>query len=280
MSVTTTRPPKTPRATAASPAAEDGSQKTPSSSANERHAATISSSETVTTRAPGRGDLRRVHRLGDADRGGERARAVGGLRGDDRRLQPELRERGRVRGRVPAAAVRDRERVRRAAELLDDLVHRGLLAGDAVRVERVDEDVRAALGKRTRRRQRLVEAAAHLEHARAEHPRLRELPGSDGAFRDEHERRQPGSRCVSRRRRGRVPGRRADHRLGALLDRLRHGDGHPPVLVAPGRVRALPLQPQLDAVALGEPRSGKQRRRALAERDQPASRRRPAASAR
>ena len=45
------------------------------------------------------------------------------------------------------------------------------------------------------------------------------------------------------------------------------GHGHAAVLEAPGRVRALALEPELDAEPLGEPRRAEERRRALAERD-------------
>ena len=88
--------------------------------------------------------------------------------------------------RVAAAAVGQREHVRRAAELLDDLERRGLLALDPVRVERVDEREaprRPARGSR----ERVVEAAADLDDLGAGRARLRLLRGGDGAGRVQHD---------------------------------------------------------------------------------------------
>ena len=61
-------PAMAPRLIAASPAAEDGSQKRPSSEASSSQAATISSSETVTTVAPESRTLASVHGISDPDR--------------------------------------------------------------------------------------------------------------------------------------------------------------------------------------------------------------------
>ena len=74
------------------------------------------------------------------------------------------------------------------AELLEDLERRGLLALDAVRVERVDEHMGAARGELACDGERLVEGAAHLEQPRAERTGLGELPDRDRARRLEHER--------------------------------------------------------------------------------------------
>ena len=167
---------------------------------------------------------------------------------------------------LPPPPYGQHEDVRRAAQLLDDLEHRGLLAGPAVRVERVDEHVRAAVGELLGRDEGLVEVALDLEHRRAEHARLRELRAGHRALRRQHDRRDPRPGRVRRRARRGVPRRGAEHGGRALLDRLRDGDGHPAVLVRAGRVGRLPLEPELgDPRRAGEPRRGEQRRRALAE---------------
>ena len=75
-----------------------------------------------------------------------------------------------------------------------------------------------------------------------------------GARGREHDCGQPGARRVRRRRRGGVARRGADHRAGALLQRLRDRNGHAAVLVRGGRVRRLPLGPQLGAVPLRQAR--------------------------
>ena len=67
-------------------------------------------------------------------------------------------------------------------------------------------------------------------------------------------------------RRG-VARRGADDGLGAVAQRGRDRAGHPAVLERAGRVRALDLQPHVGAHALGEPRRGHERRRALEQGD-------------
>ncbi len=241
---------------AASPAADDGSQKRPSLVASSSQASTISSSVTVTisTGVSATSASLAMRRLGDADRGGERvARSAACADDEPRRLRPSSAKPWRTRG-VAAAAVREREHVGRAAELLDDLERRRLLALDPVRVERVDEHVRAALGELAGSCERLVEAAAHLEHPRADSARLGELRRRDRA-------RRASARPPSARRAPRTPPptRRCSRstrrrRLAPVLDRLRDRDGHAAVLEAAGRVRALPLELELDAEPLREPR--------------------------
>ena len=225
----------------------------------------------VARRSPPRRPRRRRPRRARARRSGSRVasvvRAIGGLSGDEPRRDAQLREPLRVRGGVAAAAVREVEGVRSAAELLDDLEDGRLLALAPVRVERVDERVRAAGRQLARRGERIVEAAVHLEHARPERARLGELAAGHGAARLQHHGRDAGAGRVGRGRGGRVPGRGADHGAGALLERLRDGDRHPTVLVAARRVRALPLEPDLAAEPSGETGRREQRRRALAERD-------------
>ena len=189
MTTQTTREPGSGRfvRSPAMPAAEDGSQKRPSSRARSCQAARICSSETDTTSAAASASARCAGRR-DPDRGGERLRAGGRLHGDDALLDAELLEAERVGARVAAAAVGQRQQVGRAAELLDELERGRLLALQAVRVERVDEDVRAATGQLERGFERLVEAAAHLEQPRSGGPSLRELAERDGALREQDDR--------------------------------------------------------------------------------------------
>ena len=87
------------------------------------------------------------------------------------------------------------------------------------------------------------------------------------AGRDDDHGFEPGARGIRRRRRGRVAGRRAHDGRRAALDRPRDGDAHPAVLERAGRIRAFPLEPELDAEPLRQARRPQQRRVALAERD-------------
>ena len=72
--------------------------------------------------------LRFVCRLDDADRGGRRSCPVGRLRGDEAGKRAQLPEAERVGAEVPASAVRKREDIGRATELLGDLEGGRLLA--------------------------------------------------------------------------------------------------------------------------------------------------------
>ena len=224
VTVTTMRSPSTsPRRTTARPAAEDGSQKSPSSSASLRQAPTSSSSSTATNGGVGSAHGLRVHRIADPDRRGERRLPVDGLDRDERRLEPELPERLRVGRRVPAASVREHEAVRRAAELLDDLEHGGLLALAAIGVERVDEDVRPrdrrapAPPRAPRRSRRGPRARSRPACASGPASRRRRRPPASGRARAgrraprRRPRWQPCSRSRRRaplRRRPRAPSRR------------------------------------------------------------------------
>ena len=109
---------------------------------------------------------------------------------------------------------------------------------------------------------------AHRHDPGAVDQRLRELAERDLPRRQHDRAQEPGARRVRGRRRRRVARRRADDRLGAVLDRLRHGHRHAAVLERTGRVRALDLQehprdpgPRRDARRLDE------RRVALEQRD-------------
>ena len=117
-------------------------------------------------RAAGAGDdllgLGAVHRIDDADGRGVRVGAIRRLHGMDARQRAgRLLEAARIRARVAAAAVGERQHRGQAAELLDDLDRRGLLTFDAVVVAaRVDEHGallrREPLGLRVRVRERSV----------------------------------------------------------------------------------------------------------------------------
>ena len=215
----------------AMPAAEDGSQKSPSSAARSCQAVRICSSVTVTISAA----FLRLGAVGgrdDPDRGGEGLGAGRRLGRDDSLLPAELLEPEGVGTRVAAASVRQGQQVGGAAELLDDLERRGLLALEPVRVERVDEDVRAAGRELDRRLERLVEAAAHLQEPRARRLGPERACRARRRPREQHDCAQAGARGVGGSRGGRVAGRRADDRLRAALERLGDRDRHPAVLEA------------------------------------------------
>ena len=260
-----------PRARAASPAAEAGSQKTPSSRARSRQASRTSSSVTVTTAPPERSIAARrraVRRLGDPDRAGEGQRAG---------RPPGRREAAASRRPTPRSPARRRTcsrrrrrgaRARRARAPSSSAISKAAVFWPSSRYgfsELTSTCVPRSASSRAAV-ERLVEAAADLEHARAERARLRQLPGRDGArgLEDRGAEARPGR--VGGGGGGRVPGRRADDRLGALLERLRDRHRHAAILEGAGRVRALALEPELEPEPLGEPLGADERRRALAER--------------
>ena len=148
-----------------------------------------------------------------------------------------------------------------------ELAGGGHLPLDPVGVERVDEHVRAALLEDAGGGEGLVEAAAHLEHARSGGAGLGQLPQSHGPLGLEDESRDPRAGRVGRGRGGGVPGGGAHDRPGPPLQRARDRHGHPPVLEAAGRVAPLPLRVHLGAEPLRDAKQRQQRRRALAERD-------------
>ena len=136
-----------------------------------------------------------------------------------------------------------------------------------VRVDRVDEHVRAAVGELPRGRERVVEVARtsstfapSIRVCATFGPATAPSGVSTTAG-------MPGPGGIGGARGGGVARGGADDRLGPFLDRLRDGHRHAAVLVRARRVRRLPLQPQLDAEALRQARHREQRRRALAERD-------------
>src|SRR5207245_7951006 len=137
---------------------------------------------------------------------------VGGLAANEaRQSASRLDEAPVVRACVAAAAVRERDRVGRGAELLDELVRGTALSLDAVRVQRVDEREPAPLAELARCRKRLVEAPAYLEHDGTERSRLRQLPACDRALRDQNDRAETGPSRVCGSRGRRVSGRGTDH---------------------------------------------------------------------
>src|SRR5262249_58585650 len=106
---------------------------------------------------------------------GERVRTRCRLDREQPWHRSELLEAEEHRPRVAAATVGESDRIRSAAELLHELERERLLALDAVRVQGVDERVRAAPLELAGGSERFVEGAAHLEYAGAVHARLRDL---------------------------------------------------------------------------------------------------------
>ena len=171
-------------------------------------------------------DLVAVRRLADPDRGGHvvvRARPPAPRRCAARR--PPRRSPPRsatVLPPPPYGSARTSGARPSCSTISND---RRLLALDAVGVERVDEHEAVALAELAAEPQRVVEAAAHLEHA-ARRPRAparasRVAVAPAGVRTTACE---PGARGVGGRRRGGVAGRRADDGPRARLDRARDRD--------------------------------------------------------
>ena len=173
----------------------------------------------------------------------------------------------RVRGVVARVADRDEVEVGRVAEHLDDLERRGLLALDAVVVDRVHEVHRVVRGEVARDVEAVVEVALHLQQLGVVRDGLAELAHRDLALGHEHGGRDARVRGVGGRRRRRVARGGADHDLRTALDGLGHGHRHAAVLEGAGGVHALELHPHVGAGAAGERRRGQERRAALAEGD-------------
>ena len=137
VSTQTTRPPGRSCATPATPAAEAGSQKMPFEPADRAPPL----EQLLVGHGHDLGDRLRllaVDGLRDADRGRDRLGALVRLhREQTRPAGAGLVEPAGVRERVPAAPVREREHVGRAAELFDDLAGGRRLPFDPVRVDRV-----------------------------------------------------------------------------------------------------------------------------------------------
>ena len=212
------------------PAAEAGSEKTPSSVRRFFQASRISSSLTVTSEPPERSIASCTHfsctgstmRIAEATVSGRRAASTGYRRGS---RADELLEAARDRARVAAAAVRERDDVGDAAELLGDLGGDAHLALDAVlAAARVDER-RPGLGRELLGvRERVRERAVDLDDPPADRAHLHELRGRDRAGRDDDHRLDPGPRGVRGAGGGGVPRGRADEPRDSALDRPRRRD--------------------------------------------------------
>src|SRR6185437_5674120 len=96
----------------------------------------------------------------------------------------------------------------------------------------------------------VVVAAADREHVDVSVLRLdRRRRAADG---NEDNRLDPGGRRSGGDRVAEVAGRRAAQRRDAVVEGRGHGERRGPVLVRPGRVLALELEPQVELELLGE----------------------------
>ena len=218
----------------ATPAADAGSTKTPSRAARSRWAARICSSVTASKRPPdsSRAASASFHeaglpmrmavalrlRVGERHPGHQR-RGTGGLEAAHHRTLGRAAEVDVLRVAQPVrrdvAGVADGQDVDvgSVAEEVDDLEGGGLLALEADGVDRVHERDGIVPGQLARHPQAVVEVAAHHDHLRAVHDRLRHLAGGDLALRHQHERLEAGPGGVRRHRRGGVAGGGAHHGL-------------------------------------------------------------------
>ena len=110
-------------------------------------------------------------------------------------------------------------------------------------------------------RQRLVEVAVDRHDPGARDQRLEKLAERDLAGRKHHHDFEPSRRSVCSRRGRRVAGRRANKGVGALLEGLRDGHDHAPVLEAAGRVLALDLEVEVRKPELAPQASSVEQRR-------------------
>ena len=125
---------------------------------------------------------------------------------------------------------------------VDDLEGAGLLALDAVGLTELTTVTGALLAELADDVERLVEVAPHLQDLGPVDEGLGQLAEGDVTLGDEHGAGQPGAGAEGGGRGRGVAGRRADHRLGPLLDGLGDGHGHAPVLERSGGVGALDLE--------------------------------------
>src|SRR6185437_13821050 len=168
-------------------------------------------------------------------------------------------------GDVARVADRQAVDVGGVAERVHDLERRRLLALQTVRVDRVDQRDRVVDGQLAGQLEAVVERPVDLQQLRAVNQRLGELADRDLALGDEHGAGQAGPGRVGGRRRGRVAGGGADHRLGALGGGHGNRGRHAPVLERSGRVESFYLQVDVAAGTRGKHRRGEQRRAALLE---------------
>jgi hypothetical protein len=104
--------------------------------------------------------------------------------------------------------------------------------------------------------ERVRERALDLDNLSAHRAHLHELGGCDRARRHDDHRLDAGARRVGGTRRCCVPGRRADEPRDPALQGPRRRDRHAAVLERARRIGAFPLQPEVDAEPLAEPRGG------------------------
>ena len=178
-----------------------------------------------------------------------------------------LREASPVGGDVAGVADGNREDVGRLAEHVDDLEGAGLLALDAVGVDRVDDGDRQVLGQFARQVERLVEVAADLQHLRAVDDGLGQFALGDLALGDQDDAVHAGLAGVGRGRGRRIAGRSADDGLGAVGLGLGDRHRHAAVLERTRGIESLELQPDVRAETLRESLGVEQRRVPFLQRD-------------
>ena len=157
--------------------------------------------------------------------------------------------------------------IRSITQNLDDLESGGLLALDAVGVDRVDEVDRVVVRQFTSHLEAVVEVPLHLDELCAVGDGLSELAERDLALGHEHGSGEAGMGGIGRRAGGGVSGRGTDDRFRAVLGRLGHGHGHAAVLERTRRVYALVFDPDLRAGAVRQRVSRDERSSTLAEGD-------------
>jgi len=157
------------------------------------------------------------------------------------------------------------------AKLVAHLEGGGLLSGDAIGIDAVDQPNphRVTLGQIAHDLQADIEVADNLDNPRSMHHALRKLAQRHRAFRDQHVGLETGAGRVGGGRRCGIAGRGADDLARAFAERLAHRDRHAAVLEGTGGVGALEFQVHLDIMteARGERRALDKRRVALVERD-------------
>src|SRR5947207_301546 len=199
------------------------------------------------------------------------------------RLEPEHRGRRRDAARrrvfaeprpigadIARVADRDREDIRRPAEVVANLERTGLLALEPERVDRIDEGHRMVvlLGQPANDPQRSIEVPVDGHDARSRDDGLEELAHRDLARREDDDDLEAMGCAICGSRRGRVAGRGADDRPRAALDGLGDSDDHAPILERARRVLALDLCVEVGKAQPGaEPTEVDERGQTLAEAD-------------
>ncbi len=216
-------------------------------------------------------------RIPDADRRCDRFRLVDDLPIDDRRRPSSLEAphpRSLVdRGVAPPvgsdiAGVAHGQGVDggRRSHRVDDLPRCGLLAGDAIGIDRIDEHDVVAAGQFENDPKGIIEASVDRDDRGAVDDRLCQLAPGDLPGRDDDDRRDAGSLGICRSRGRRVAGRGTSDGPRPVLDSLRHCEGHPSVFEGPGRIQAFELEVDLPLDGLGKCRRRDEGRVAFEER--------------